>query len=158
MNLAGEADMGSREWPFAILIVEDHALIASSIEDIVRTMGARAIGRAGKLSDALTLIETVSWDAALLDFRLTQGEMTYPAADQLRAKGVPFAFVTGWDGDVDPQYCDVPVLRSCCLSRFPVLLLICRKDTRSLDDAGYIAIGQETSESQIAFPEGPGGP
>ncbi len=111
MNLAGEADMGSREWPFAILIVEDHALIASSIEDIVRTMGARAIGRAGKLSDALTLIETVSWDAALLDFRLTQGEMTYPAADQLRAKGVPFAFVTGWDGDVDPQYCDVPVLR-----------------------------------------------
>ena len=47
---------------------------------------------------------------------------------------------------------------SCCLSRFPVLLLICRKDTRSLDDAGYIAIGQETSESQIAFPEGPGGP
>ena len=103
--------MGSREWPFAILIVEDHALIASSIEDIARTMGARAIGRAGKLSDALTLIETVSWDAALLDFRLIQGEMTYPAADQLRAKGVPFAFVTGWDGDVDLQYCDVPVLR-----------------------------------------------
>jgi CheY-like chemotaxis protein len=103
--------MGSREWPFAILIVEDHALIASSIEDIARTMGACAIGRAGKLSDALTLIETVSWDAALLDFRLTQGEMTYPAADQLRAKGVPFAFVTGWDGDVDPQYSGVPVLK-----------------------------------------------
>ncbi len=37
---------------------------------------------------------------------------------------------------------------SCCLSRLPVLLLICRKDTRSLDDnAGNIAIGQETSES-----------
>jgi len=103
--------MGSRERAFAVLIVEDQALIALNIEDVVRRIGSGAVGCAARVSDALTLIETTPWDAALLDIRLAQGETVYPVAERLRAKAIPFAFVTAWDGDIDPRYCDVPVLR-----------------------------------------------
>ena len=95
---------------FAILIVEDQALIALEIEDSVRRNGADLIGSAARLSEALTLIETTSWDAALLDIKLANGEAVYPVAERLHAKGVPFAFLTAWDGNIDARYCDVPVL------------------------------------------------
>jgi two-component SAPR family response regulator len=103
--------MGSRERAFAVLIVEDQALIALNIEDVVRRIGSGAVGCAARVSDALALMETTSWDAALLDIRLAQGETVYPVAEQLRAKNIPFAFVTAWEGDIDPRYSDVPVLR-----------------------------------------------
>lgn len=103
--------MGSLERAFSVLIVEDQALIALHIEDVVRRIGGGSIGSAAQISDALTLIETTPWDTALLDLRLALGEMAYPVADRLRAKGIPFAFVTGWDGEIDTPYSDVPVLR-----------------------------------------------
>jgi len=103
--------MRSRERAFTILIIEDQALIALNVEDVVRSIGGGAVGHAARLSDALTLIETASWDAALLDIKLARGETVYPAADRLRAKGVQFAFLTAWDGDIDARYADVPVLR-----------------------------------------------
>jgi CheY-like chemotaxis protein len=103
--------MSSRERAFSLLVVEDQTLIALHIEDMVRHIGGGAIGWAAGVSDALNLIETSSWDAALLDIRLTQREMVYPVAEQLRAKGVPFAFVTAGDEDIDRRYCDAPVLR-----------------------------------------------
>jgi DNA-binding response OmpR family regulator len=95
---------------FTILIVEDQALIALSIEDVARAIGSCAVGIAARVADALTLIETAPWDAALLDLRL-EDEMVYPAAERLRAKGVPFAFVTAWDGEIDAPFADVPVLQ-----------------------------------------------
>ena len=100
-----------KERGFSILVVEDQPLIALSIENVVREFGASVVGSAARLSDALTLIETASWDAALLDVTLAQGETVYPAAERLQVKGVPFAFLTAWDGDMDPRYLDAPVLR-----------------------------------------------
>jgi CheY-like chemotaxis protein len=100
-----------KEQGVAILIVEDQPLIALSIEDVVREFGARVVGSAARLSDALILIETASWDAVLLDVKLAQGETVYPAAERLQAKGVPFAFLTALDGAIDPRYLHVPVLR-----------------------------------------------
>jgi CheY-like chemotaxis protein len=101
----------AKEQGFAILIVEDQPLIALNIEDMIRETGGDVVGSAARLCDALTLIETASWDAALLDVRLAQGEMVYPAAERLQAKGVPFAFLTAWDGEIDARYSDVPLLR-----------------------------------------------
>jgi CheY-like chemotaxis protein len=103
--------MRSRERAFTILIVEDQRLIALNIEDVVRNLGSSAVGYAARLSDALALIETASWDMALLDLKLPEGQTTYPAAERLRAKGVPFAFLTAWDGEIDAAYSDAPVLR-----------------------------------------------
>ena len=103
--------MGSRERVFTILVVEDHGVIALEIEDAVRRNGGRVLGPAARVSEALALIERASCDAALLDIRLGNGETVYPVAERLYAKRIPFAFVTGWDGDFDEPYGDAPVLR-----------------------------------------------
>ncbi len=99
MDLARTADNGLGEQPFAI--VEDHALIASMIEDIARTMGAcsRACqqdfgcpyaNRAGRLGCGATRSQSRARRNDLSGRRLVS------------RKGVPFVFVTGWDGDIDP--------------------------------------------------------
>jgi DNA-binding response OmpR family regulator len=106
----GEAAMGSLERAFTILVVEDHGLIASEIEDAIRRNGGRVLGPAARVSEALALIEATPCDAALLDVRLEHGEIVYPVAERLRAKRIPFAFITGSDRDHDERYSDAPVL------------------------------------------------
>ena len=103
--------MGSRERVFTILVVEDHGFIASEFEDAVRRNGGRVLGPAARVSEALALIEAAPCDAALLDITLEHGETVYPVAERLRVKRIPFAFVTGWDGDFGESYGDPPVLR-----------------------------------------------
>jgi CheY-like chemotaxis protein len=103
--------MGSLERAFTILVVEDHGFIASEIEDAIRRNGGRVLGPATRVSEALTLIEAASSDGALLDVSLEHGEPVYPVAERLRAKRIPFAFVTGSIRDFDERYSDVPVLR-----------------------------------------------
>ena len=82
------------------------------IEEAVRRNGAGVLGPAAQVSEALALIETAPCDAALLDINLGQGGTAYAVAERLHAKGIPFAFVTGSDGDdIDERYRDAPVLR-----------------------------------------------
>jgi two-component SAPR family response regulator len=103
--------MRSHARTFTILIVEDHAFIALEIEDCVRRNGGQVLGPASQISDALELIETAGCDAALLDIKLAHDETVYAVAEQLQGKAVPFAFITGWDGDIDPRFAHAPVLR-----------------------------------------------
>jgi DNA-binding response OmpR family regulator len=103
--------MGSRKGVFTILVVEDQAFIASEFEDAVRRNGGRVLGPAARISEALALIEAAPCDAALLDVTLERGETVYPVAERLYSKHIPFAFVTGWDGDFGEPYGDAPVLR-----------------------------------------------
>ena len=98
-----------------ILLVEDEYFI---IDDLVRAFeatGAEVVGPAASVDDALDLIqETERLDGAVIDINL-QGEMAYPVADALLARGVPFVFATGYDqGSVPAQYahiarCEKPV-------------------------------------------------
>ena len=57
------------------------------------------------------MTETEPIDVAVLDVNLN-GEMSYPIADALAARGVPFVFVTGYDKDrmLDGYRC-FPVLQ-----------------------------------------------
>jgi DNA-binding response OmpR family regulator len=103
--------MGWREGAFTILVVEDQGLIASEFEDAVRRNGGRVLGPVTRVSQALALIEAAPCDAALLDVTLEYGETVYPVAERLYAKRIPFAFVTGWDGEFGEAYGDAPVLR-----------------------------------------------
>jgi DNA-binding NarL/FixJ family response regulator len=77
MNGLGRRCCLAKEQSFAILIVEDQPLIALNIEDVIRETGGGVVGSAARLCDALTLIETASWDAALLGVKLAQGETVY---------------------------------------------------------------------------------
>jgi len=53
------------------------------------------IGPAASVDEALALIESQIFDAAVLDINLG-GQMSYPVADALLARAVPFVFSTGY--------------------------------------------------------------
>ena len=85
-----------------VLIVEDEPLIAMLMEDWLESVGARVLGPAGSVSEALQLIDHALLDggisAAILDINLG-GEAALPVADYLAAVGVPFIFATGYEAD-----------------------------------------------------------
>ena len=85
--------------PNSILIVEDEPLIAMMLEDFLDVLGKRLAGTADSVADALVLIEAGGIDAAILDVNLRGGEKSWPIADALAAKGVPFVLATGGSTD-----------------------------------------------------------
>ena len=94
-----------------ILIVEDEGLILLTILDIVQDLGCEVAGTAMRAAAAIDLIGRKAIDAALLDVNLGAGESSGPVAAALAARGIPFAFVTGYAADGVPEaYRDRPVL------------------------------------------------
>lgn len=77
-----------------ILVVEDEFLIADLLAGFLEELGHSVVGPTGDLSQALDLIATGEFDGAILDVTLGR-ESSYPAADALTEKQVPFAFATG---------------------------------------------------------------
>jgi len=97
--------------PNRILIVEDEPLIAMMLEDFLDVLGKQLAGTADTVADALALIEAGGVDAAILDVNLRNGEKSWPVADALAAKGVPFVFATGGSHDsLVEQYRGRPTL------------------------------------------------
>jgi DNA-binding response OmpR family regulator len=78
-----------------VLIVEDEALIALTLEELLIDAGFDVVGVAGRLDAALAIIERDICDAAILDTNLA-GVSAGPAATALRARGVPFIVVSGY--------------------------------------------------------------
>jgi CheY-like chemotaxis protein len=81
-----------------ILVVEDEIFVVWMLEEILSGLGYKIVGPAARVNEALALIEAESIDAALLDLNLN-GEKSYPVADALIARGVPFFFSTGYNKD-----------------------------------------------------------
>jgi CheY-like chemotaxis protein len=93
-----------------LLIIEDEALILLNVTSMLNDMGWEVAGTAGKFDAALELAQTGSFDAAIVDINL-DGAMTYPVADVLRQREIPFAFTTGYGRSViDQSYSEVPIL------------------------------------------------
>ena len=80
-----------------LFVVEDEALVAMLLEDMLTDLGCVVVDVAGSLSQALERVDTVSGraDAAILDVNLG-GEQVYPFADALAERQVPFLFATGY--------------------------------------------------------------
>lgn len=70
-------------------------LILMNVEIALGDLGCTAICSAANVADALALIAERSFDAALLDVNLG-GEKSYPVADVLSQRDIPFAFSTGY--------------------------------------------------------------
>ena len=89
--------------PQRILLVEDEPLIAMMLEDFLDALGKTLAGTADSVAPALALIEAGGIDAAILDVNLRAGEQSWPVADALAARGIPFVFATGGtqDGLID---------------------------------------------------------
>jgi DNA-binding response OmpR family regulator len=96
--------------PPRILIIEDELLIALMIEEMCRQAGYRVSGVAHTVKMARNELAKRNFDAVLLD--ISMGGKRYPeSADRLVAKGIPFAFVTGYDYLVEPRHEKIPVLQ-----------------------------------------------
>ncbi len=78
-----------------ILVVEDEFLIALDIVAALEQAGIAVAGPASTVSDALATIERGPLRGALLDAHLA-GESAGRIADALAARGIPFAFVSGY--------------------------------------------------------------
>ena len=98
-----------------VLLVEDDYVIVTDMARSLEADGAEVVGPASTVADALALVaQTPRLDAAVLDISL-HGEMVFPVADALAARGVPFVFATGYDQDMVPSryagivLCEKPV-------------------------------------------------
>ena len=78
-----------------VLVVEDEAMIAMLIEDMLIDFGCAILGPAADTTQALAIIEEARFDVAILDVNLS-GERTVSIAETLRSKGIPFVFATGY--------------------------------------------------------------
>ena len=81
-----------------VLLVEDEPIVAWLLKDMLVDLGCSVIGPAADVNQALAMIDAESIDVAVLDVNL-RGQMSYPIADVLVARGVPFVFSTGYDKD-----------------------------------------------------------
>jgi CheY-like chemotaxis protein len=95
-----------------ILVVEDEMTIALLIEDMLTDLGHEVVGLAMRLPHAMELASTAAIDFAVLDVNL-DGRMSFPVADLLSARGVPFIFATGYgSAGLDERYRgQAPVVR-----------------------------------------------
>ncbi|WP_336987176.1 response regulator [Altererythrobacter aquiaggeris] len=81
----------------SILIVEDEFFLAFQLADDLEDLGYEIIGPALHLKDALVLAKEADITAAFLDVNLGHGDTSQPVAEILRARDVPFIFVTAYD-------------------------------------------------------------
>lgn len=94
-----------------VFIVEDEMMVAMLIEDMLADLGCEAVGPARRIEEALSMAEGCLIDAAVLDVNLN-GHETYPVADVLRRRGIPFIFATGYGaGGLDERFLDAPILQ-----------------------------------------------
>ena len=78
-----------------MLVVEDEAIIAMMLEDYLAELGYEVIAVASRLEEALEKARSVAADVAVLDVNLA-GKVSYPVAEVLRARTIPFIFATGY--------------------------------------------------------------
>lgn len=80
-----------------LFVVEDEALVAMLLEDMLTDLGCVVVDVAGSLAQALERLDTLKTraDGAILDVNLG-GEQVYPFADALAERQIPFLFATGY--------------------------------------------------------------
>ena len=84
------------------LIVEDEILVGMLMEDMLRELGCEVAALSSRLEHALRLAESGGFDFAVLDINLN-GARSFPVADLLAERGVPFLFATGYGAKILPE-------------------------------------------------------
>ena len=95
-----------------LLVVEDEAMVAMMLEDMLDTLGCVVVDIAGSLEKGLKIAEdeTMSFDVAILDVNLG-GDRVFPVAKRLSHRRVPFIFCTGYGRlSEDTGFAHMPIL------------------------------------------------
>jgi DNA-binding response OmpR family regulator len=87
-----------------ILVIEDEMMVAMGLEMALEDAGYVVIGPFGRLDQALEAARNQQMDVAILDINV-RGDAVFPVADVLAARGIPYAFLTGYGRDrLPPGY------------------------------------------------------
>jgi CheY-like chemotaxis protein len=93
-----------------LLVVEDEALVAMALEDMLDDFGCVVVDVAGTLARGVVLAGELNIDGAILDINLG-GEKVFPVAERLAARGVPFVFCSGYGlAGLPPDFAKAPTL------------------------------------------------
>jgi len=85
-------------------------LVMLNIQGMLADLGCESVISASTVGQALLLLDTAVVDAAMLDVNLN-GERSFPVADALRRRGVPFMFSSGYGiASLPAAYRDRPLL------------------------------------------------
>ncbi len=107
---AATPSQASRVRGLRIIIVEDAVLLAMELEAGLSDAGARIVGSAALVDEAMALVD-VPMDVAVLDCNLN-GFSVQPVAAALAERGVPFLFATGYgENRGAPEGFDAPIVR-----------------------------------------------
>lgn len=91
-----------------VLVVEDEMMVSMLLEDMLSDFGCTLVGPAVRLEPALRLVANAEFDVAILDVNLN-GDETYPIADALAARTIPFVFSSGYGaGRLRDGYRSIP--------------------------------------------------
>lgn len=94
-----------------VLVVEDEMMVLMNIEGALADMGCTIVSAAATADDALVLLRTGCFDFGMLDVNLG-GHSSYPVADALALRSIPFVFSTGYgEHGIEGRFADRPVLR-----------------------------------------------
>jgi len=95
----------ARERPLqglCVLVVEDDYFIALELCNALRAAGADVIGPARDVETALAAIRDERIDCGVLDINL-RGHLAFEIAMELRTRGIPAIFATGYDASMIPD-------------------------------------------------------
>lgn len=103
--------MSSSQASLKVLVIEDEAIIAMLLEDMLADLGHQVVATAGRMPQATKLASELPVDLAIVDVNLN-GEQTYPLAAILTARRVPFVFATGYGlAGIREEWRGVPTLQ-----------------------------------------------
>jgi light-regulated signal transduction histidine kinase (bacteriophytochrome)/CheY-like chemotaxis protein len=130
-----------------VLLVEDQALIAMDMEEMLRGLGAAEVLTSPSVAHALISLTSTTPNIAILDFNL-RNETSEAVAENLIARAIPFIFSTGYrDGTgIPPEYEAVPVVTK------PVSL---QALAAGLARAGYSSVDPEQHQPGDDFDQQP---
>jgi DNA-binding response OmpR family regulator len=93
-----------------VLVAEDEPMVSMLLEDLLDAAGYQVM-LADRLSDGLALASNAAIDVAILDVTLGR-DNSFPIADELERRKVPFLFASGYGMDGIPErYRDATVLQ-----------------------------------------------
>lgn len=94
-----------------ILIVEDEPLIAMELARVITDAGGTVVAMLRTESEACAFAGSGQIDAAVLDIWIKDGK-SYPVAEVLKSRGIPFVFCTADTGEDHrlAAWTQVPVL------------------------------------------------
>lgn len=87
---------------YRIIILEDDYYQAQDCRQLLETAGATVIAISATIPNLPALLEEGRIDAVLIDINLGHG-LSFDFARALKAQGIPFVFLTGYDAAMLPD-------------------------------------------------------